>query len=81
MESLIHMQDHPDLEVCPDFLKDCDLSNRENIRRPDCPKYNVEFDNVEFMQIDTDYYTAVAPAYIKNNDGKETSIIRMFGIT
>ena len=39
-------------------------------------------DDFVFMQIDTDYYTAVPPANIKNSQpGVETCIIRMFGIT
>ena len=39
-------------------------------------------DDFVFMQIDTDYYTAVPPMHIRNAlPNQETPIIRMFGIT
>lgn len=65
------------------FLKEGkDLSGNHSIRRPHAPRLNPEQDDFIFMQIDTDYYTNVPPAYIKSvNPMHEAPIIRMFGIT
>ena len=78
----------------PAFLKEGkDLSGIQNVRRPPAPYLDPAKDDLIFMQIDTDYYTAVPPgklpltnilvyiANIKNYNGQETPVIRMFGIT
>lgn len=67
----------------PSFLKEGkDLSGQQSVRRPAAAPLNPAKDDFVFMQIDTDYYTAVPPMYIKNaQHNHETPIIRMFGIT
>lgn len=44
-----------------DWLQGRDLSDAQAISRPPCAKLNPAVDDIEFMQIDIDYYTAVQP--------------------
>ena len=45
-----------------EFLQGKDLSTQDRIGRPDCPNLNDRNDQIEFMQIDCDYYTEKPPA-------------------
>ncbi|CDW90396.1 dna polymerase delta catalytic subunit-like [Stylonychia lemnae] len=82
-----------EFEDAPEFLKGPDLSGRQNVRRPPCPSINPNTQNIEFMQIDVDYYTDL-PLSMKNQQSQymsedqskerekeEKAVIRMFGIT
>ena len=79
----MHFDDLLEEDVSPAFLKEGkDLSGRMSCKRPPAAPLDPNKDDFIFMQIDTDYYTSVPPAYIKNAQPNiETPIIRMFGIT
>lgn len=81
-DEILYMEEDDEVNN-KDFLKEGrDLSGITSVRRPPAPVIDPKKDDFIFMQIDTDYYTAIPPAYVKNfNPSQETPIIRMFGVT
>ena len=65
MESKFSAFANPDenFHEAPEFLKGPDLSFSANIKRPPLQPLDSTKDQIEFMQIDVDYYTALPPEY------------------